>query len=591
VAACCCATPLDVGGLGVRVTLLDLLSRPREHDRIVCIDGATELRFGAFRTRTLRAAAVLRRDAARRYALCIEDPYEFSCALFAVLAAGKHPVIPANTAPGHLSELAGHYDAVLYDLTPLVPSDTPYSDDVAAVEALDRSLPLTLYTSGSAGTPKEIRKTLAQFDAELVTLDRQWGAAVAGATVIASVPHHHIYGLLFRLLWPLSDGRAFDRATCVEPTQLFARVAELGDTIVISSPSHLARWPQLAALETLLPAPRLFFSSGGPLSAEAAARYTAALGAAPIEIYGSTETGGIGWRRRGGADGRDSNAGNPGDDAWRPLPGISVDAQEDGLLKVRSPHLGHAEWHRTDDAIVLEADGRFRLEGRRDRIVKVEGKRVSMPALEARLDQHTYVAQAALVAIKGGTRERLGAAVALSAEGVQVLHRDGSAALAKILRRYLAQYVDLVVLPRRWRFVRVLPFDSRGKLPAAVVLAMFAPDPLMPDVLAELIEGDAVVYDLRISPRLSHFSGHFPGFPILPGVIQVDWAVRFAQRHFAQVRDFQSIDKLKFMLPVRPGDAMRLTLAHEPERHRVQFTYQLDGRPCASGRIGYGAGA
>jgi len=67
--------------------------------------------------------------------------------------------------------------------------------------------------------------------------------------------------------------------------------------------------------------------------------------------------------------------------------------------------------------------------------------------------------------------------------------------------------------------------------------------------------------------------------------------VRFAQRHFAQVRDFQSIDKLKFMLPVRPGDAMRLTLAHEPERHHVQFTYQLDGRPCASGRIGYGAGA
>ncbi len=73
--------------------------------------------------------------------------------------------------------------------------------------SIDPHAPLTLYTSGSSGTPKPIRKTLAQFNAEVHTLETQWGALVGDATVLGSVPHHHIYGLLFRVFWPLAAGR------------------------------------------------------------------------------------------------------------------------------------------------------------------------------------------------------------------------------------------------------------------------------------------------------------------------------------------------------------------------------------------------
>ena len=79
----------------------------------------------------------------------------------------------------------------------------------AATCSIDARAALTLYTSGSSGAPKPIRKTLAQFDAEVRTLEAQWGALVGDATMLGSVPHHHIYGLLFRLLWPLAAGRAF----------------------------------------------------------------------------------------------------------------------------------------------------------------------------------------------------------------------------------------------------------------------------------------------------------------------------------------------------------------------------------------------
>ncbi|MFP3656715.1 AMP-dependent synthetase, partial [Burkholderia sp. SIMBA_052] len=76
----------------------------------------------------------------------------------------------------------------------------------------------------SSGRPKPIRKTLAQFNAEVHTLERQWGALVGDATMLASVPHHHIYGLLFRVLWPLAAGRAFDRAVSIEPLHLQTQI-------------------------------------------------------------------------------------------------------------------------------------------------------------------------------------------------------------------------------------------------------------------------------------------------------------------------------------------------------------------------------
>jgi 3-hydroxymyristoyl/3-hydroxydecanoyl-(acyl carrier protein) dehydratase len=44
--------------------------------------------------------------------------------------------------------------------------------------------------------------------------------------------------------------------------------------------------------------------------------------------------------------------------------------------------------------------------------------------------------------------------------------------------------------------------------------------------------GASATYRLRVPPTLEHFRGHFPGFPILPGVVQLDWAVRFGRLHF-----------------------------------------------------------
>ncbi|MEX3895296.1 AMP-binding protein [Paraburkholderia sp. BR10954] len=537
----------------------------------VCRDGAVLLDRAAFRARVAGLIELVQTHDARRCALCIDDPFEFACALFALFACGKEPVIPANATPGYLADLANAYDFLLTDadLPPFVPATHVVTANTA--QPIDPRAPLTLYTSGSSGAPKPIRKTLAQFNAEVHTLEQQWGALLDDATMLASVPHHHIYGLLFLVLWPLAAGRAFDRAIGMEPLRLQARIAQCGATAVVSTPAQLSRWPALPGFGALAPAPRAFFSSGGPLAADAAQAYAASYGAAPLEIYGSTETGGIAWRRQDRGD------------AWQPVAGAEVRRDEDGALCVRSPHLDHDGWHRTGDRIAFDADGRFHLQGRLDRVLKLGGKRVSLPELEARLALHPYVAQAALVPLEGATRERVGAVVALTEAGGATLRDEGRAALAKTLRRHLADYFDAVVLPRHWRFRVSLPFDARGKLPANAVAAAFAPLAEGMEVLAETRVGNTLHFVLRVPPSLQHFAGHFPGLPILPGVVQVDWAARLAAGHWPRVRAVASVDRLKFMAPVTPGAVLELTLAYDAARRRVQFAYRLDGRECASG--------
>lgn len=439
------------------MTLSDLMAigRAAAHP-VACVEDRL-IPWAEFQGRVAHLARALIVRPERTWLLTSSEPLDFAVALFAVWHAGRRAVIPPSLREGAIADVQSQADGRLgAPLTwPMVDADAfPFAPLDPVHTGLD------LYTSGSSGEPKRISKQLNQLEAEVAILERLWRDAEDGP-VLATVPHHHIYGLLFRLLWPLAAGRPFDNTTCAAPEFLLDRLERLGPGRVVSSPSQLARMHGLIPLERLAGRATRIFSSGGPLAADAAQRFREALGEAPLEILGSTETGGIAWRIQ------------DRDDAWTPFPDLSVSVSEDGALTLISPMLPDTTPYLGDDAAEGLEDGRFRLLGRRDRIVKIEEKRLSLPDMEARLAAHPWVCEAALVVLTG-KRQSLGALLALSEAGRQRLAEMGRAAFAQALRRHLAHWFDAVLLPRQWRYPDALPYNERGKLAAADLVRAFA---------------------------------------------------------------------------------------------------------------------
>lgn len=101
------------------------------------------------------------------------------------------------------------------------------------------------------------------------------------------------------------------------------------------------------------------------------------------------------------------------------------------------------------------------------------------------------------------------------------------------------------------------------------------------------IEQSQLLLQLAVPEDLTCFAGHFPDFPILPGVVQLDWVVALAALHLQLEGHVQSVERLKFMRPIRPGQQLSLELVFNAARQWLDFTYQYQGQVCAKGRCVY----
>ncbi len=108
---------------------------------------------------------------------------------------------------------------------------------------------------------------------------------------------------------------------------------------------------------------------------------------------------------------------------------------------------------------------------------------------------------------------------------------------------------------------------------------------LMPEIIAESRDGETVTFLLRVPPDLAHFAGHFPDFPILPGIVQVDWAVRLARRYLPALESSHDINNLKFQALVRPDAVLTLRMDYDASQGTLQFIYRDNERTYSSGRI------
>ncbi|MEN4922300.1 AMP-binding protein, partial [Achromobacter spanius] len=419
----------------------------------------------AFAQACLRIAGALQARSVTRAALWFEDAAELACALFACWRAGVVAVLPGDCQPQTCAALDATVDAWLTDAGLPLPSARPWRladlDGHPPLEPaeLDVSQTMVLCTSGSSGTPKHIVKHWRQLAQEVQALQQQWPDT--DAPVLGSVSAQHMYGLPFRVLWPLCAGRPIDRRQRLYPEDLQQASLRHQTFTWIASPALLRRLGQRLDCAQLRGRLIRIHSSGGALPIEVSDDIERSLGLRPTEIYGSSETGAVAWRT-GAAD-------------WQPLPGVAVSLNE-GALHVTSPWVNEAD-QLTADGAEITGDG-FRLLGRLDRIVKVEEKRISLPLVEQALMRHEYVADARLGRRAGAAR--LAALVAVSARGLHALRNRGRKAVVDALRVHLGAGFESLAIPRTWRLFRHLPGNAQGKLPQSDFESAAGPRPLAP---------------------------------------------------------------------------------------------------------------
>lgn len=428
----------------------------------VCHDGRQLVSWHAFVERVLTEVSYLNSRDENRWLLCNENPLEFAILFFALLHAHKHIVIPPNALAGTLADLDDAYDAIATSSISAT-ANHPATHPAIDLPALNiHTKCIDLYTSGSTGKPKRIQKTLAQFELELDILEQLWGDVIGQSTIISTVPHHHIYGLIFRILWPLSAGKVFDVLTCRSPEDIVDRARLFESSVLVSSPAQLSRFFELPHTTPSTTYPKQIFSSGGALSAANATQFQQAFGSAPIEIYGSTETGGIAWRCQ-------SN-----DSAWTTLPGVQVQTEsmdQPSTAMLRSPMLFDTPV-AMDDLVEMLPNHTFHLRGRADRVVKVEQKRLSLTDMEHMLCKHDWIDSAAALVISG-RKESIAIVATLKPAGAQSLSSLGRHHFIQPLRAHLSQHFETVLLPRYWRFVEALPVNATGKVTQQSLSALF----------------------------------------------------------------------------------------------------------------------
>ena len=88
---------------------------------------------------------------------------------------------------------------------------------------------------------------------------------------------------------------------------------------------------------------------------------------------------------------------------------------------------------------------------------------------------------------------------------------------------------------------------------------------LLVDRIVDLVEGESAIGLKNVSFNEPHFQGHFPQFPIMPGVLIVEAMAQtsgalvvktLGEKAEGKIVFFMSIDEAKFRKPVVPGDAL-----------------------------------
>ncbi|MDR8104210.1 AMP-binding protein [Burkholderia cenocepacia] len=559
-------------------------------DRTIAWRDGSPVTVRAFVADVARVAAAL--PAGGHVFNVCRDRYRFAVSLCAALVAGKISLLPSTHTPEMVRQLASFApDAFCLHDTPDCAIDLPrfaYPDAAPGEPAADAPFAVPqidaarimayVFTSGSTGAPVPHRKTWGFLVGCVRAAAERLGLLDGrAATLIGTVPAQHMYGFESTVLLALIGGLAFSNRQPFYPSDIRDELDALPQPrVLVTSPIHLRA---LLSAGHALPRAALVLSATAPLSEKLAREAEAALDAPLVEIYGSTETGQIATRRTSqGA-------------AWERFPDIRLDARDAPDGDDSGPTVwvsgGHVEAPvPMGDALELLGDGRFLLHGRKADLVNIAGKRTSLAYLNHQLnaiaevvDGVFFMPDEAAPAHGDTALEPVTRLVAL------VVAPTLSAA---DLQRALRERIDPAFMPRPLVFVDALPRNETGKLPRDVLAALVAQHARAtgatptPPAGRDPARTPSSALAFTIAADHPALPGHFPGHPVVPGVVLLDHAIHMIGAAMNRPLHAWRLGSAKFLSPVAPGEP--LDLAYDAAASgAIRFTVRTGSREVATG--------
>lgn len=296
---------------------------------------------------------------------------------------------------------------------------------------------LTVTTSGSTGEPKACQHSWASLVAEASEFIRIFNDeyTLSPRRIVALVPSHHIYGFLFTVLLP-----DLIEAPVLRGFKAYSHVRNGGlrsGDIIVGFPELLT---QLANEIPPLPPGVLFVSSAGHCPAKTLHQLYAMGAARAVEIYGSSETAGIGYR-------------SEPENHYRLLPRWRHDQSTPQQLVDRQTQ----KVFELADNLHWQDTRQFQVKGRIDEAVSIRGTNVFPARIAQCLQQHPAIEKAHVKPMQ--TRD----GIRLKAFVVPLSKTDREMTEQRI-KSWLGERLLAVEIPEHINFGEQMPLNSMGKI-------------------------------------------------------------------------------------------------------------------------------
>ncbi len=390
-----------------------------------------------------------------------------AAALLAAVASGRILALPHSfsaRALRQMQELTGFSNAIVdidrelsHGTNCIYPGDVKKLLPVSLSECtVDPDAELVkLFTGGSTGAAKIWSKSVSNIFAEAQFMASRYAISNTDC-ILATITPYHIYGFLFSVVIPLVANAKIVAESPFFPAEIDQCVAKHSVTILASVPAHYRALQGRSLSSTL----RLAFSSAGMLPEEDTIGFCSNNKAEIVEVYGSTETGGLATRNRAANE-----------TFFTALAPVKWQIKEERLF-VRSPFLSpdvpreKENWFLCGDRVQPQENNTFSLHGRADAITKVAGERVDLDEIRDLLQQQKGVAECVVLPLKDGTGR---------GNRIAVLIRSDQEILDLVpIKIVLSVSLEPAAMPKIIRLTTQIPVRPNGKYDRDAIIQLLS---------------------------------------------------------------------------------------------------------------------